>query len=40
MNRDEIKSSRDAERAAGTRPRGWELTITRGGRTFTTFVRG
>ncbi len=40
VNREEIKSSRDAERAAGTRPRGWELTITRGGRTFTTFVRG
>jgi Do/DeqQ family serine protease len=40
VNREKMESSRDVDRAAASRPRGWELTLTRGGRTFTTVVRG
>jgi len=40
INRETMGSSKDVDRAAASRPRGWELTLTRGGRTFTTVVRG
>jgi Do/DeqQ family serine protease len=42
VNKDKVANTRELERTsqAQSRSHGWELTITRGGRTFTTFVRG
>jgi Do/DeqQ family serine protease len=40
INREKVEQSRDVERLAGQRPRGFEITLNRQGRVFTTFVRG
>ena len=40
LNREKLASSREAERLLRDRARGWEVTLDRKGRVFTTFVRG
>jgi Do/DeqQ family serine protease len=40
INRDRVNNSRDVERLSRDRARGWELTLSRQGRVFTSFVRG
>ncbi len=40
INGERIASSRDVERLTRERQRGWEVTVTRQGRTFTEMIRG
>jgi S1-C subfamily serine protease len=40
VNGEAVKTSRDLDSALKARARAWQLTITRGGQTFTTVIGG